>query len=415
MTEANNGRDLAMKRSLLKTLALAACLCAAMCVFVPAKAETPVNLSAPGIYDYALVSGTDTLNLRAGPGTQYQWCGSLSAGNWVGLLGESGNWYYVYLLQTGQYGYMSKNYLKRSEDGAGLSPGAGVVSNPRPDQFLNLRAWPSYDAQVLGIFYNGAVFTLLSATADGWYQVQINGQTGYFRKEFVRLDGSAYYGQIAYVRSGNGGKVNLRSAPAYAGSRIMGQYAPGTQAAVLLSSPLPGSFWKVNINGAVGYMDSAFLSVSSPVTPVYPINPDHPGPRPVTSGNAIVKNPKAAQKLNLRSLPSTTSKVVAQYKNGVKFEVIQAGETWTKVYGSASGNIGYFMTKYLTLSGVSFTKTVQNGNSYVNLRSAPSKSSGKVYAQVPSGSAVTVLTPGDEWTQVRYAGTVGYMMTSFLK
>ena len=143
--------------------------------------------------------------------------------------------------------------------------------------------------------------------------------------------------------------------------------------------------------------------------------PDHPGIKPATVGTAVVKNPKSTQKLNLRATPSSTAKVVAQYKNGVRFEVIQAGETWTKVYGSASGNIGYFMTKYLTLYGVSFTKTVQNGNSYVNLRSSPSKTSGKVYAQVPSGAAVTVLIPGDEWTQVRYNGTTGYMMTSFLK
>ncbi len=330
----------------------------------------------------------------------------------MGLWGDSGNWYYVFLPQTGQYGYMSKNYLKRAEGGAMPAANTGVVSNPQPSQFLNLRAWPSYTAQVLGIFYNGAAFTLLSTTADGWYQVQINGLTGYFRKEFVRLNGSSGGEQTAFIRSGNGGKVNLRNAPAYAGSRIVGQYAPGTQVNVVLSSPLPGSFWKVSVNGMAGYMDSTFLSVSSPVQPVYP---DQPGGKPATSGTAVVKNPKATQKLNLRSMPSTTAKVVSQYRNGVKFDVIQAGETWTKVYGSATGNIGYFMTKYLSLSGVSFTKTVRNGSSYVNLRSAPSKASGRVYAQVPSGAAVTVLTPGEEWTQVRYGGTVGYMMTSFLK
>ena len=61
------------------------------------------------------------------------------------------------------------------------------------------------------------------------------------------------------------------------------------------------------------------------------------------------------------------------------------------------------------------TKTVQNSGKYVNLRSAPSKEKGTVYSQVPSGAVVTVLTPGDDWTQVRYKGTVGYMMTYFLK
>jgi len=51
----------------------------------------------------------------------------------------------------------------------------------------------------------------------------------------------------------------------------------------------------------------------------------------------------------------------------------------------------------------------------VNLRTAPRKVSGNVSVQVPHGATVTVLTPGDEWTQVRYGGRVGYMMTAFLK
>ena len=58
---------------------------------------------------------------------------------------------------------------------------------------------------------------------------------------------------------------------------------------------------------------------------------------------------------------------------------------------------------------------MRNGNSYVNLRSSPNKTAGNVYTKVPSGATVTVLIPGDEWTKVRYGGTVGYMMTSFLK
>ena len=51
----------------------------------------------------------------------------------------------------------------------------------------------------------------------------------------------------------------------------------------------------------------------------------------------------------------------------------------------------------------------------LNLRSAPSKTSGTIYQQVYSGATVTVVTPGDQWTQVRHGGVTGYMMTQFLK
>ena len=395
-----------MKRRLSQIVLLLLC---AVCVMgaMPAARAEGTDFSAWGVFDFALVSGTDKLNLRTGPGTEYQWIGAVNEGGWVGVVGESNGWYRVYVAETNQYGYMSKNFLKRAGNITPPGSNTGVVSNPKPTQFLNLRAYPSYDAQVLGIFYNGAAFTLLSSTPDGWYQVLINGQVGYFRSEYVRLTGSDGTGETAVIRSGNGGKVNLRSAPTYVGSSVIGQYAPGTQVIVLLSSKVAGSFWKVSVSGVLGYMDSSFLTAK-----VSPVNPDI---RPATQGTAVVSNPKSTQFLNLRAQASTSSKVVAQYKNGVKFDVIMAGETWTKVYGSASGNIGYFMTKYLKLSNAYFTKTVQNNGSYVNLRSAPSKASGKVYVQVPSGAAVTVLIPGDEWCQVRYAGTVGYMMTTFLK
>lgn len=368
---------------------------------------TPLAAQADIVADYAVVTGTDNLNLRQGPGSEYGWLGSAPRGAWVRLLGESGNWYYVVIVNSGLTGYMSKNFLVTAgtEDTS-----TGVVSNPVSTQFLNLRQYPSLTAPVLGIYYNGATFRVLSAIT-GWYQVEIDGITGYFRQEFVRVGSGSTGGTVAYVKSPNSGKVNLRSAPTYDGSSIVGQFAAGTQARVLLKGQ---DFWKVSVNGLTGYMDSAFLTASSSIAPAPTASPVNP--RPATQGYAIVSNPKSTQYLNLRAQPSTSAKVIAQYKNGIRFEVVAPGETWCKVYGSASGNTGYIMTKYLKLYNVSsFVKTVQNGSTYVNLRSAPSKSSGTVYQRVYSGAQVTVLTPGDEWTQVRYGSIVGYMMTCFLK
>ena len=413
-----------MKKSLLKTiLALLCTLCLALGT-LPAYASSAPAIGTGAIYtgvtatlqDYALVHGTASLNLRDGPGTGYNWLGSAPEGTWVAILGESGNWYYVYVLETQRYGYMSKNFLKRSGSSIGDGGTVGVVNNPVATQFLNLRQYPSYSAPVLGIYYNGAVFRLLSSS-NGWYQVQIDGQVGYFRQEYVLLNGVAGgSGEIAYVKTPNGGKINLRNAPSYAGSSVISQFPNGSQVTVLLRSTASkaSSFWKVSINGVVGYVDSAFLTLNGSGGGNYYPNT---GVRPQTKGYAIVNNPRATQYLNLRAQPSTSAKVIAQYRNGIRCEVIEHGETWCKVYGSASGNIGYLMTKYLTLYGLPATptKTVQNGNTYVNLRSAPSKQSGNVYQRVYSGSAVTVLTPGDEWTQVRFGNTTGYMMSYFLK
>ncbi|MBR1585002.1 MAG: SH3 domain-containing protein [Clostridia bacterium] len=379
---------------------------------LPAGAD---NLS--GIYDYAVVSGTANLNLRGGPSANDAWLGSAAEGSWVGLIAQSGNWYWVYVPALNQFGYMSKNFLKTSSQPTGGGSTTGVVSNPKATQFLNLRQYPSLDAPVVGIYYNGAAFTVLSYN-DGWYQVQIDGNVGYFRQEYVRITGSSGGSSVAYVRTGNSGKLNLRSAPSYTGSSILAQYPNGTQVSILLKGKAAAgsTFYKVSIQGTTGYVDAAFLSSSS-VTPYQPSVPSVSPATPVTKGTATVNNPKSTQYLNLRSQPSSSAKVIAQYKNGVRFQVIEPGETWCKVYGSASGNIGYMMTRYLKLSGVSAhpTKTVQNGSTFVNLRSAPNQNGSTVYQRVYSGAKVTVLIPGDQWTQVRYGNTTGYMMTQFLR
>ena len=393
-----------MRKSLLRMMMALLCVIALSASACPALAA-PVNVEHMNFADYAMVSGATALNLREGPGTEYGIAGGAAEGAWVGILGESGSWYYVYVLSLGRYGYMSKNYLRVGENVTPAPASSGVVSNPKATSFLNLRQYPSYDAPVLGIFYNGAAFTLLSATSDGWYQVYINGQTGYFRKEYVTLTGSGSgTGDMWYTFVSNGGKVNMRNAPTYNGSTVLRKLPSGTPVTVLLSSKAKGSFWKVSYDGLVGYIDSNFLTAAGGGSGSGEGGGGGGiGPAPATQGTAVVNNPKGSQYLNLREEPSTSAKVIAKYKNGVTFQVIEPGETWTKVYGPSTGYVGYFMTKYLKLNGVSSTptKTVQNGKSFVYLRSEPSKTTGSVYAQVPSGATVTVLIPGDDWTQVR--------------
>jgi uncharacterized protein YgiM (DUF1202 family) len=51
----------------------------------------------------------------------------------------------------------------------------------------------------------------------------------------------------------------------------------------------------------------------------------------------------------------------------------------------------------------------------VYLRGGPSQQNGQVLQKVPHGAKVTILTPGTTWSQVKYYGQTGYMMTKFLK
>lgn len=394
-------------KNLLKT-----CILMALCL---ALLLSTCPASAASYGDFAIVTGSGTLNLRQGPGTEFDRLYTAKRNDWVMILGESGNWYQVMVMDNGKVGYMSKNYLSSANESTTGGQTTGVVSNPVATQYLNLRQYPSLSAPVLGIYYNGATFTVLSSV-DNWYQVNIYGQTGYFMKNYVTV-ASPSAQKTAVISAPNSGKTNLRSAPSMTDSTILSQYPNGTKVQVLLEG---NKFWRVSVNGKVGYMDKSLLkySASSATGSTSSGNTGTPAPaqKPATKGYAYVNNPIATQVLNLREQASATSRVIAQYKNGVRFQVISPGEVWTKVYGSATGNVGYMMTKYLTLNGTASTiKTIQNGNTYVNFRSAPSVSASTVYARLYTGTPITVLTPGDQWTQIRYNGQTGYVMTQFLK
>lgn len=369
----------------------------------------PASALAGGPAAFAMVSGTKSLNLRAGPGTGYAWLGSVARGGWVQVVENYGDWYLVNLLDGNRSGYMSAKFLKNaSASGQSGEGSVFTVNNPVPTQFLNLRQYPSMTAPVLGIFYNGAQGTVLSSQ-DGWFHVEIDGMYGYFRGEYLRFhNGGWQQGTSARVHSPNGGAVNVRSGPGY-GYGVLTQCSPGT----VVTAYLKGTgFWFVAANGQTGFMDSKFLSDGA--APQYP----QPNPQPNVPGmtSGIVTN--TGKKLNLREQPSLTARVLGQYPGGTRLNIEQQGADWCRVTVAYDGARGYMMSRFLTLYGLpgaSVKRVVHPKGTFVYLRSQPTQAVGTVITRVPHGSTVNVVSPDGAWTKVRYGTYVGYMASAFLR
>ena len=131
----------------------------------------------------------------------------------------------------------------------------------------------------------------------------------------------------------------------------------------------------------------------------------------------MVSNPRATQVLNLRESPSTTSRVLGQFSNGAQVTVLRQGTEWCKVRTSADV-VGYMMTRYLTFHNLPGTPTMTVNHpqkTFVNLRSSPDMTSGKVLRRINHGAEVIVVAPGDGWVKVKYNGQTGYIVSYFLK
>lgn len=357
---------------------------------------------------FGVVYNTDSLNLRSQGSSGSQWLGEYGRGTWMEITGSQNNFYQVYT-PDGKTGYMSKNYVDTTGDGYQTRQIA-IVTNQNGGAFLNFRQQPDYNSKVLGIFYYGVPLMVLSQN-NGWYCVQINGQTGYVRGEYLNVTSTVGSGVVATIKTPNNTAINLRRGPG-SGYGVVRQFSGDRYVMVLAQG---NGWWRVAIDGYIGFMSSDFLVMG--LNAAKDIAAQNGGG---VSGDsyAVVSNPLSTQALNLRRFPSTGSTVEGKLYNGTQLWVDEQGTEWSAVTVKDNGLTGYVMTKFLKLYNLPSVPTrmaYHPNGSYINLRATPDLTYGAVKTRVPSGRSVTVLIPGSEWCKVKYNGYTGYILTYFLQ
>ena len=318
-------------------------------------------------YATATVKG-GWLRLRDGASQSANTVSAYYTGTTVTILGGSGEWYHV-LTPDGKTGYMNANYLTitGSITGGQLSENTAAVVTSQNGKPVRLRSGPSVNYSIIASYKVGTPLTVLS-TGESWSKIRINGRTGYMMNEFIQRgqgSDSVAGGYTAYVVSGNGKTVVLRSGPSKQ-YEALASYKVGQKATVLEY----GSTWcKVRINGLDGYMMSEFLSTVKPDT----------SSGGVSTYTAYVTS-QNGKGVRMRMGAGKLYPTVATYAVGTKVTVLEYDEDWCKI--RIGSNTGYMMTEFLTtrqpsmVSAVSINATsVQPGDI---LRAAVSPESASV-------------------------------------
>ena len=102
------------------------------------------------------------VNVRSGPGTDYDIIGGISYGSSVTITGQSGNWYIINY--NGRTGYISADYVTISSEEEFTQTTATVNSSIG----LNVRSGPGTTYSVLYTLDNGTVVTVTDKEGD-WY------------------------------------------------------------------------------------------------------------------------------------------------------------------------------------------------------------------------------------------------------
>ena len=199
-------------------------------------------------------TNTRGLNLRAEPNGYI--LGSYPRGTAVTVLSNKNGWSKVSV--NGQTGYMYSHWLSAakpsSSTGSASSIGTAVVKNPKDTQVLFLRSEPSVSSQSLGYYRNGKSVTLLKKL-DGWYQVKVDGKTGYMMSKFLDVKENVTSGTAKVVNPNGNSYVNFRSGASLNAS-ILSTVPVGTEIRVIEKTT---DWTKTEIDGVTGYISTWFL------------------------------------------------------------------------------------------------------------------------------------------------------------
>lgn len=285
---------------------------------------------------------------------------------------------------------------------AGTQVGIITVNN------LNVRSENNTSSKVIGSLNENTKVTVLEKKGD-WYKIDYNGQNAWVFGEYVKMGESANSdnssSNINKTGIVNVIALNLREG-AGTNYNVVKTLPKGTS--VLIMENHDG-WYKINVNGSMGYVSSEYVSFSENIT-----NNDK-----VTGEKGRVN----ADSLNLRSGAGTNYGVTTVLGKGTEVDVVEKLNGWYKV--KTNGVIGYVSSEYISLSSDGNNGNNNNNNNQaagtkgtisadvLNVRSGAGTNY-NVVGSLRKGTAVDIIERLNGWYKISVNGTTGYVSSEYV-
>ena len=218
------------------------------------SAGAPTDTS--GSSDTATGTGTTTgsVNFRKGPGSSYASIKMLSKGTKLTIYALENGWYKVSV--GGTTGYISKEYVK-VDSGSTTAPSTTTWVGEVYGEYVRMRSTPDLNTQsnILGDYPVGTRVTILAQTSNGFYQVIVNGVTGYMHKDYVKIVGETEAASTSTAATT--ANVYLRAKASSTGA-VLTTIPKGATLTILGSS---GDYYQAQYGSLSGYLVKKYVSV----------------------------------------------------------------------------------------------------------------------------------------------------------
>lgn len=423
--------------------------------------ETPSGAAKPveKPIEEAIGTGISTarVNIRTGPGTQYQSLGILAKNASLTVYDYESGWYKVKVDGTTVEGYIIGSYMSFSankpeqaepqpshtpapdatpQQGAESAEGAivlnmGIITGSG----VNLRAGAGSEYRSIKKLSKNTQVIILAS--DGkWNRVIAGADEGYVHSDYVKSTGTALIAAgetpslAEYGTGKTTGSVNLRAGIGTSTKKL----AVLKKGAQLRLYELKDGWYRVKTEGdKEGYVSAKYVSVSTAI-------PDMPQTKPESSADSAGGNKQACSgettgTVNLRAKPSTASKVVTKLNRGTAVILYSLENGWYEA--ECGGKRGYLYAKYVRrLADAQIAPETpsegENGkaepqvkadrvelataktSAKVNMRTGASTTGTGVLATLPAGTGLNVLAEMGEWYYVLYDGRTGFCYKAYV-
>ncbi len=187
-----------------------------------------------------------SLNVRLGPGTNYNVIGWVRNGQKITVVKEEGAWTKIIVDATGKTGYIKSSYIEKEEtEPAKPVYALGSVKTKYASSSVNVRKGPGTKHAAEFALESGAKMRILGESAN-WYLIETDdGKTGYISKNYTALG----------VNGETTANVNLRAGAA-SSTPSLGVVPKGTK---ITLTGVTGNWTEVQLNGNTGFIYTKYV------------------------------------------------------------------------------------------------------------------------------------------------------------
>ncbi|ARX65874.1 enterotoxin EntFM [Bacillus thuringiensis] len=205
---------------------------------------------------------------------------------------------------------------------------------------LNVRSGAGTGHNVISKVKSGQVLQVVGQE-NGWFKVNVNGQTGYVSADFVTTGGKT--GTTVQQGTGtytvNVSSLNVRTGPSTSHT-VLGSVNKGKTVQVVGEVQ---DWFKINFNGGTGYVSKDFVTKGGSAVSNETQQPTtNNNTTTVQTGGSYVVNTGA---LKVRTGPATYNAVIGGVTNGKVLNVTGAENGWYKI--NHNGRTGYVSADFV--------------------------------------------------------------------